>query len=227
MLHFKTIGTVTVLLAALGAQAAWAAGCPPNLIPMYEGVKKNAAMIEADEKFKAFNAEMGHTPEEGARIGADLGWRYFLRDGDPATAMKRFNQAWLLDPKNGDAYHGMAVMSLILSENPAFAACPFTSARADALFQKALQDPNITPGTYADYGRFLVVEGRFEDAIAPLRTALANGPQHSQAMLHLAVALANTDALPEACDWMKKAVEALPDIPRNAADEICALAGQN
>ncbi len=39
-----------------------------------------------------------------------MGWRVHLQKKGVATAMKRFNQAWLLDPDSGDAFRGFAVM---------------------------------------------------------------------------------------------------------------------
>lgn len=191
---------------------------------MYDGMTKTEALKQADEKFRAHIAGLGQSPQEGAATGVELGWRYYFRDQDPATAMKRFNQAWLLDPENGDAFHGMAVMSLVLSAQPAYADCPFTPERADALFQKALADDDVTPGAYADYGRFLVLSGRFTDAVSTLETALDKAPNHGQVMLHLAAAYEKTGAPAKACRMIKRAMAALPEIPKNAGDEVCAKA---
>ena len=40
---------------------------------------------------------------------AKLGWNYFYK-GDPDTAIKRFNQAWMLDHNNVDALWGFGVV---------------------------------------------------------------------------------------------------------------------
>lgn len=223
IIHRAMVLMIAAVLAALSVPAR-AAGCPGNLIPMYEGVEKTGALAEADRKFRQAAADAGQTPQEGARHGVMLGWRYYVRDGDPATAMKRFNQAWLLDPENGDAYHGMAVMSLVLSERSAYADCPFTPERAEALFKKALDDDDVTPGAYADYGRFLVISQHFSEAIAPLETAMEHAPSHAQAKLHLAVAYEKTGATGKACGLLKQARAAIPKIPQSSVDEVCAQA---
>lgn len=46
---------------------------------------------------------------ENSIEAAELGWGYFEK-GDLSTAMKRFNQAWSLDPANPRALWGMAVV---------------------------------------------------------------------------------------------------------------------
>ncbi len=40
---------------------------------------------------------------------AELGWSYLYR-GDSLTAMKRFNQAWMFDRKNPDAFWGFGII---------------------------------------------------------------------------------------------------------------------
>lgn len=43
--------------------------------------------------------------KEASRSAAKLGWQYFNR-GDLSTAMKRFNQSWMFDRENPEAYWG-------------------------------------------------------------------------------------------------------------------------
>lgn len=40
---------------------------------------------------------------------AKLGWEYFYK-GDPGTAMKRFNQAWMFDSTNAEAFWGFGLI---------------------------------------------------------------------------------------------------------------------
>jgi len=76
-----------------------------NLIPMYGGVQKSAALIEADNDFlKAVDAK-GVPRDSSSRYYSSKGW-YFYYQGNDAVAMKRFNQAWLLDTNNASAYFG-------------------------------------------------------------------------------------------------------------------------
>ena len=223
-MRFITIAATLLTLAPLSITAHAAENCPTNLIPMYEGVVKNAAMLKADEEWRRSVADQGFTQQQGAQRAVDNGWTYFLDKGDPVTAMKRFNQGWLLDTDNGGAYHGMAVMSMVLNEMPDYASCPFSADKVDALFLKGVTSKDISPGAHADYGRFLVLQQRPEEAIAHLKTALEMAPNHGQAMLHLAAAYEAVNDYGLACKWAKQALAAIPQIPRDAADETCAKA---
>lgn len=44
-----------------------------------------------------------------SRDAARLGWEYFAK-GDDATAIRRFNQAWMFDRDNPEAYWGFGVI---------------------------------------------------------------------------------------------------------------------
>lgn len=44
-----------------------------------------------------------------SKDAAKLGWKYFY-GGDPDVAMKRFNQAWMFDRKNPEAYWGFGLI---------------------------------------------------------------------------------------------------------------------
>ncbi len=83
-----------------------------NLQPKYGGQAKNAAQLAADADFlagmdKLFNNDRAKAAEEAATRG----WTLY-RGGKSDDAMRRFNQAWLLDPENGSALWGMAVIEM-------------------------------------------------------------------------------------------------------------------
>jgi tetratricopeptide (TPR) repeat protein len=81
-----------------------------NLMPKYGLVQKNKAQLAADkELFTAIDKQYKGDRKKAAEDAAMRGWQ-FLRKGDMETAMKRFNQAWLLDSKNGKALWGMAAI---------------------------------------------------------------------------------------------------------------------
>jgi len=84
---------------------------PPDisLIPMYGGIDKTPQQKEADEQFIQTIVSHDGSREEGAKNVAKLGWT-FLKQGDPKTAMKRFNQVWLLDLSNPESYWGFAAI---------------------------------------------------------------------------------------------------------------------
>ena len=83
---------------------------PLNELPMFGGREKTAAQKRADSRYIAMATRGGRSREEAAEAAAKVGWSLYYR-GDEATAMKRFNQAWLLDPDNQLALWGFAVIS--------------------------------------------------------------------------------------------------------------------
>lgn len=99
-----------LLIAALilCAAAAWADD--RNLLPKYGSLPKEDWQKAADEKFLAATDEEYHGDRNKASLDtAARGWQY-LRGGDLENAMRRFNQAWLLNNNNGIALWGMAAV---------------------------------------------------------------------------------------------------------------------
>ncbi len=76
-----------------------------NLQPEYGNVVKSQQEIAEDKKFIDFVLKQDTTARKGSEDMVMLGFTYLYK-GDLVTAMRRFNQAWLLDPKNEDAYWG-------------------------------------------------------------------------------------------------------------------------
>jgi tetratricopeptide (TPR) repeat protein len=76
-----------------------------NLQPEYGHVTKNKELIEIDNKFIESELKISGTHRKASEEQVKLGFDYLYR-GDIKTAMRRFNQAWLLDPKNENAYWG-------------------------------------------------------------------------------------------------------------------------
>ena len=185
-----------VLAAALvtAADAGTAGDYPPDERPMYGGVEKTPAMLQADNEFIASVLAKGVTRAQGSDQMIHLGWDY-QRKSDYATAMKRFNEAWLLDPDNGDAFHGFALV--VLSRDKDVAA-------TDALFQQGLAKPRQSPGIYLDYGRFLLVIQRPADAVAPLRKAASFPDMGPDAQALLTVALFQSGNRTAACQEAAK-----------------------
>ncbi len=72
---------------------------------MYGGVEKTAEQKAADQTFIDAVMKIDGDRKIGAEHLVQKGWQSFA-DGDSDTAMKRFNQAWLLDTQNADAFWG-------------------------------------------------------------------------------------------------------------------------
>lgn len=203
----------------------WAeSSCPANLIPMFGGIKKTEPMLKADDKLRSTLTEQGRTPEGGAINSVRLGWRYFSRDHDPATAMKRFNQAWLLDPNNGEAYYGMAVMSEVLRSDPQFAPCPFTPERSEGLFKKAISMHGTPPVTHVDYGRFLWSQERYDDSLSVLLNIVEKRPEVKNARANIAFVFFKQNDFERACAWSLVAKGKGDTLEPGFLNDVCSRA---
>jgi tetratricopeptide (TPR) repeat protein len=76
-----------------------------NLQPEYGNVPKPKDMQQEDNTFIAEAIKADTTMQKASDHMVRLGFSYLYR-GDMETAMKRFNQAWLLNPKNENVYWG-------------------------------------------------------------------------------------------------------------------------
>ena len=80
-----------------------------NLQPEYGNAVKNQSQIEADKEFIETELKQDGTHRQASEEVIKRGFAYLYR-GDIKTAMRRFNQAWLLDPKNEKAYWGFGAI---------------------------------------------------------------------------------------------------------------------
>ena len=80
-----------------------------NLRPEYGNVAKSQAQLDEDKTFIDLVLKQDTTYRKGSDHLVRLGFTY-LAKGDLKTAMRRFNQAWLLDPKNENAYWGFGAI---------------------------------------------------------------------------------------------------------------------
>jgi tetratricopeptide (TPR) repeat protein len=97
--------TVTLILCANLACAD-----DRNLLPKYGGLPLTAIEKEINDTFVSGMDEDYHGDLKKASMDMAMrGWQY-LAAGDLDDAMRRFNQAWLLNKKNGTALWGMAAV---------------------------------------------------------------------------------------------------------------------
>lgn len=81
-----------------------------NLLPKYGSLPKEDWQKKADDAFiSGMDQEYRGDRKKAATDMALRGWQS-LQSGDENDAMRRFNQAWLLDRKNGVALWGMAAV---------------------------------------------------------------------------------------------------------------------
>jgi tetratricopeptide (TPR) repeat protein len=80
-----------------------------RLLPEYGNVPKSQGQKDADDEFIKTSLAQDGTREKASAHMVDLGFNYLYRN-DLKTAMYRFNQAWLLNPKNENAYWGFGAI---------------------------------------------------------------------------------------------------------------------
>ncbi|UKT64494.1 tetratricopeptide repeat protein [Pedobacter mucosus] len=76
-----------------------------KLLPKYGNKEKTQEQKEADEELIKIAIQSDETREKASDHHVQLGFNYLGRQ-DFKTAMNRFNQAWLLNPKNENVFWG-------------------------------------------------------------------------------------------------------------------------
>ena len=97
-----------ILMGTLCVGPAWSQDI--SVMPKYGGGNKTALQLESDASFlksmdKNFDGDRVRASDEVAKFA----WQA-LRQGRGVDAARRFNQAWLLNPKNGLALWGMGAL---------------------------------------------------------------------------------------------------------------------
>ena len=195
-----------------GNLAAVAAGCllcvclvgvahgtdyPPNERPMYGNIQKTPAMLEADRAFIDAVLETGMTQEQGAVAGVKRGWEA-LNGGDVRTAIRRFNQAWLLDPEGYGAYWGFGV---VLFERDR------VCAEAFGMFDRAVALGGDNPSLLVDYGRICEQCGEADKAIPLLERGLSIDPGIRDGYIGLMFAYGRKGDFEQAWRWSERAAK--------------------
>ncbi len=117
MRGFWFAGVLGVLLAGLtGCQSLQP---PAEELVMYGGRDriKTPEQHAADARFVQEIVQKFGTQKKGSNVCAERGWRAFY-EGELRLAMKSFNQAWLLDPGNPQAYWGFGAVLMKQGDYP-------------------------------------------------------------------------------------------------------------
>lgn len=168
-----------------------------NEAPFFNFTAKNAKQREADEKLLAFALSKVPDRATAARIASSRGWDY-IKQGDFATAAKRFNQAYLLDPMDSALYHGFAVVVFERFRDVDYAV---------ELLRVAAGMNSPLDGLSADHGRVLLKAGRPADAIPLLKRGMLEAPESIWPVVDLARALLETGDSDGACRIVVKATQ--------------------
>jgi hypothetical protein len=75
---------------------------------MYGNIKKSPEKLKSDETFVAAIVEKAGSRESAFNITCKKAWEAFY-ENDLETAIKRFNQAWLIDSTKAEVYWGFGI----------------------------------------------------------------------------------------------------------------------
>ncbi|TDM00393.1 MAG: hypothetical protein C4K58_04080 [Flavobacteriaceae bacterium] len=180
-----------------------------NLLPMYGPGKKSPELIEIDNLFiqdalKSFEGD----PAKASEYYTDKAWEYFW-EKDLDTAMKRFNQGWLLDKNNYGCYWGFAV---ILGTKEQY-------EESVTYFEKAL---SLNPNEARLYSDFALTyfqlyfkdnnQKHLNSGIALLEKGLLIDPNYAKTHAQLAAFYLLLENKPKASHHYKIAMELDPQI---------------
>ncbi len=78
-------------------------------LPLFGEFEKTAAQKAMDDLFIKDCQKEFKSNKEAAQFFVKMAWQY-LEEGDKATALTRFNYAWLLDKEQTESYWGLGVL---------------------------------------------------------------------------------------------------------------------
>jgi len=113
---------------------------------MYGGMDRNAnpTLKGADDKLIEDTTRQYGSREKASAAFVNNGFIYYNRD-DLSNAMRRFNQAWLLDPNNAEVYWGFG--AVLIDQDKACESMKF--------HERALSFGRYISGLYPDAGRVI------------------------------------------------------------------------
>ena len=180
--------TTVFLLAALAVPSA------AQEVPTWEGIVKTEAQKRADSEFvDAVRIETGGNLDAGAQRAIMLGWQ-LVGQGDTEGAIRRFNQAWLLNPERGDIYWGFAIATGIRGDD---------LQDVETWFAQAEERIGAEYRLFSDWGRILEQRGVAERAIEMFNRSIALNPNYPEPHIGLIRAYTAVGDRPSAAKHMK------------------------
>jgi Tfp pilus assembly protein PilF len=188
---------------------------PLNEQPFYGFIPFDEELQETNQKFVAaalavYGGDRKRTVEEIVSRGWSL-----MGEGKLEEATRRFNQAYLVDPRQSRVYHSLAVIADERFQDKAY---------AEELFRIAKTLPNPMVSLNADYGRLLVLLDRPREALPLLEQATVDTPGLGTAWANLGYARFVTDDHPAACAAFGKARQL--KLPESAQFEVSVWASR-
>ena len=182
MTILRAICLAGLLSIGCGIAHAW----DISLDPKYGLVTKDEAQLTADNKFLEEIDELYKgNRNQASQDYAVRGWQ-LLRQDKLQNAMRRFNQAWLLDHKNGNAIWGMAAQQG-MSNHQAKSLELF--AEAEKLIGNDIDFAVDYAKTLGQAGAENHDENMLNDAFARFAALYASNPDHTLNLQNWAITL--------------------------------------
>jgi Flp pilus assembly protein TadD len=162
---------------------------PQNEAPFYN-FDTSPELKRYNDDFVSAVTKQNPDRSQVAEHAIGRGWEALIGKRDVATAAKRFNQAFLLDPQQSGVYHGLAAVVADRFRDFDF---------ADELFRVAARMKAPAQTLSADHGRVLLIAGRPSEAKPLLERAVRDNPDWAVPHSNLAFALLQTGDAAEAC----------------------------
>jgi tetratricopeptide (TPR) repeat protein len=196
-----------MVLVVLMFLPGFAFGDDRNLLPKYGSLPKAEWQKAADEKLiAAIDEEYKGDRKRASTEMAARGWQN-LTGGNFEDAMRRFNQAWLLDKNNGRALWGMAAIQASLSK---FDNALKLLSEADKLLDGDINFSIDQAKVLAMAGVSANNKGLLKEAYERFERIYKKAPQNTKNLQNWAITLFSTGKYSEA--WSKvKLAEATPE----------------
>ncbi len=208
---------LTAVIVLLGVHLAGADD--RNLLPKYGKLPKEDWQKAADAAFiKATDEEFHGDRKKASMDAASRGWQY-LAAGDLDNAMRRFNQAWLLNNNNGYALWGMAAVE---ANSGKFKESLELFGEAEKLVGSEINFSVDYAKAIGSAGVALNDDALVKDAFDRFERIYQKAPQNTLNLQNWAIILASKERYAEA--WSKvKLAEATPDKNKLDSSFVTAL----
>lgn len=175
-------------------------GTTVQLAPLFGCDQRFGARRDADERYVEQLQKRGVHSAQLSAVLVKQGWKWIGVRKLP-VALNRFNLAFEADPRNGDVYHGIAVV-MAETGQPAEV--------IDYWFAQGIAEEKGKAGRFADYGRFLNIHGRFSEALPVLQRALDLEPENAWTMMNLATLHFHQDDKAAGCAMIERIAGTAP-----------------
>lgn len=148
-MNYRFLALLAFVMTSCATQGLSGGGTPIDQVPMYGGMDRSAFpdLKAADEKLISDTTQYYGSREAASSEFAQNGRAYYFQD-DLTNAMRRFNQAWLLNHKNAEAFAGFGT---VRSKQGKY-------CEAMKLMDQALNlNPPYSQGIYPDAARIITL----------------------------------------------------------------------